>query len=112
MTPWFGALVVVLSFVGWSAKREASATWWLSIIFEKRGGYLRFLYSAVFPLLFMCSNPASISSSSSFSSCATLPVNWSFPSRNSAWSRLMYIIVFSMLLCPSMCCTCMMSFVA
>ncbi len=52
---------------------------------------------------------------SSVSSCslwATLHVKFSFVCRNSADSRLMYIIVDMTDLCPSICLTCRMSFVA
>lgn len=60
----------------------------------------------------MCSNPASISSSSSFSSCATLHVKCSLVCRKSVFSMVTYICVFVMLLCPSTYFTCMMSLVS
>lgn len=50
--------------------------------------------------------------SSSCSLWATLDMNLSFGCRNNACSRLMYIIVESMSLCPSMDLTCRMSFLS
>ena len=55
--------------------------------------------------------PDSISFIASSGVFATLQVNSSFCSRNSAFSRLMYIMVDDMFLCPSMVFTCMMSLV-
>jgi len=54
-------------------------------------------------------NPASISFIASSDVLATLQVNSSFCSRNNAFSRLMYIMVDAMFLCPNMVLTCMMS---
>lgn len=59
----------------------------------------------------MCSNPASISSASSCSLWAILQVKCSLVCRNMADSRVMYIMVLLMLLCPNICLTCMMSLV-
>ena len=73
--------------------------------------YLRFRYSLIPSWSVTYSNPASNSCVDSVMLWLTLTVHWSFCSRNSVCSRLMYIIVFSMLLCPSMCCMCMMSLV-
>jgi len=79
---------------------------------KKRGlFYLRFLYSLVPSISSIFSNPASISCAISCIVLAVLHVNWSFCSRNRACSRLMYIIVLSMLLCPKTVLTWIMSLV-
>ena len=73
--------------------------------------YLRFLNIFIPLYSVACRKPCSISGSASSIVLATLQIKSSFSVRNSACSRLMYIIVHSIFLCPSVYFTCMMSLV-
>jgi len=79
---------------------------------KKRGeGYLRFRNSIVPSFSVMYSNPTSISAFASSVLVAVLHVHSSDVVKKVADSMLMYIIVLSMLLCPKIVLTWIMSLV-
>jgi len=79
---------------------------------KKEGsGYLRFLNSIVPSFCVMYSNPTSMSFCASLTLVAVLHVHSSDVVKKVADSMLMYIIVLSMLLCPKIVLTWIMSLV-